>query len=399
MQTNSRWLPLLLGGLAAIGPLSIDIYLPAFPAIEATFHTPEGSAQNTLAAFFAGLAVGQLVQGALADRLGRRVPLLVALAVYTLASLGCALAPGIGFLSTMRAAAAFGGAASMVIPRAIVRDLADGHAAAKLMSQLMLVMGVAPIVAPTIGSVILRLGSWRLIFWTDVVYGLVCLLVVWRALPETLEPARRMRAGLAGLLTRYILVSRDRGFLTFAGLGGFAMFGLFSFIAGSPPVFIEEYHLGATAYGLLFGLAAGGFIAGSQINPHLVRRFGPLLVLRAAVWLYLGVTLVFAGLAFVGGFGVASVVAPVMAALFCLGFVNPNAAVGALSGHAAQAGTASALMGTLQFILAAISGTAVGWLTDGTARPMAALMVVGAVFAVICDLCQPRASSRPRSAG
>ncbi len=390
MQTTSRWMPVLLGSLAAIGPLSIDIYLPAFPAIEASFQAPLGSAQNTLAAFFAGLAVGQLVQGALADRFGRRGPLLVALGIYTAASLGCALAPGIGFLSAMRALAAFGGAAGMVIPRAIVRDLADGHAAAKLMSQLMLVMGVAPIIAPTIGSGILRLGSWRLIFWVDVVYGLTCLLVVWRALPETLEMARRTHAGLAGLAARYVMVVRDRGFLSFASLGGFAMFGLFAFIAGSPPVFIEEYQVGATVYGMLFGVSAAGFIAGSQVNPYVVRRFGAIAVLQVATWVYLAVTLVFAAFAFVGGFGVASVVLPVMAALFCLGFVNPNAAVGALSGHATQAGSASAVMGTLQFVLAAISGTLVGWLTDGTARPMAGLMVTGAICAVIADLCRPR---------
>ena len=222
MQASSRWLAPLLGFLTAVGPLSTDMYLPAFPAIEASYGAPEGTAQITLASWFAGLAVGQIAQGTMADRMGRRVPLMAGLALYTLASAGCALAPTLATLTIMRAVAAFGGSASMVLPRAIVRDLADGHAAARLMSQLMLVMGVAPI--------------------------------------------------LLGMST--------------------------------------------------------------------------------------------------------------------LGFIMPNTAVGALSRHAAHAGSASALLGTIQFLFAAISGVLMGWLTDGTARPLAAMMLLGAVLATIADACR-----------
>ncbi len=385
----SRWLPILLGCLTAVGSLSVDIYLPAFPAIEASYRAPAGSAQLTLAAFFAGLAVGQLAQGTLADRFGRRLPLLAGLVVYTIASAGCALSPNIATLSAMRALAAFGASAGMVIPRAVVRDLADGPAAARLMSQLMLVMGVAPIVAPTLGGVLLNIGAWPLIFWADALYGLACVALIWFWLPETLPPQRRARLGFAGLAVRYIGVLQDRGFLAFALLGGSAMFGLYAFIAGSPPVFIGHYHLGPAAYGVLFGLSAAGFITGSQANYHVVRRFGAPRVLRAAVRLYLAATLALAGFAWVGGFGVATVVFPVMVSMFCLGCVSPNAAVGALSKHASQAGSASAMMGTIQFVLAAISGSAIGWLTDGTARPMATLMVAGAACAVLADLFRP----------
>ncbi len=218
---------------------------------------------------------------------------------------------------------------------------------------------------------------------------MVCLALVWRGLPETLEVERRARLGFLDLMARYVAVLRDRGFLAYALLGGFAMFGLFAFIAGSPPVFIGHYHLGPSAYGLLFGLSAAGFIAGSQVNPHVVLRYGPAAVLRVAVRVYLCANLTLAAFAFAGGFGAVTVVLPVMAALFCLGFIIPNSAVGALSGHAAQAGSASAVMGTLQFILAAISGSAVGWLTDQTARPMAALMVTGAILAVVADFLRP----------
>lgn len=385
MRATSRWMPGLLGFLTAIGPVSTDIYLPAFPAIEASFVSGEGSAQITLASWFAGLAVGQVTQGTLADRFGRRAPLMVGLALYTLASIGCALAPSLGMLTAMRAMAAFGGSASMVIPRAVVRDLADGHAAAKLMSQLMLVMGVAPILAPTLGGAVLSVASWRVIFWFAAAYGLVSLGLVWAALPETLAPVRRVRLGLGGMAARYANVLTERHFLVHAAIGGFAMFGMFSYIGGSPPIYIERYGLGPAAYGAVFGFGAAGFILGSQINPRILHRFGGAAVLRAGVRGNLVATLVLAGFAFGGRFGPWSVFLPTVVALFCMGFVQPNATVGALSRHAAHAGTASALMGTMQFILAAISGTAVGWLTDGSARPMAALMVLGAVCAVVAD--------------
>ena len=386
MRASSRGMPALLGFLTAIGPLSTDMYLPSFPSIEATYHAPSGTAQITLAAWFAGLAVGQITQGSLADRYGRRAPLIVGLAIFTLASIGCALAPSLAFLSVMRAIAAFGGSASMVIPRAVVRDLADGHAAARLMSQLMLVMGVAPILAPTMGGAVLSIGSWQAIFWFGSVYGGCSLLLVWRMLPETLEPQRRVKLGLAGLLMRYISVFKDRGFLVHASIGGLCMFGLFAYLGGSPPVFIGLFQLSPPVYGMLFGLCAGGYILASQINPYILHRVGAPRVLRIAVRIYLVATIILAGFAFVGGYGLLSVFLPIWVSMFCMGFVTPNAAVGALSGHAGHAGSASALMGTMQFILAAISGTLVGMLTDGTARPMAALMVLGAASAVCADL-------------
>ena len=196
------WLPALLGLLTAVGPISTDMYLPAFPAIEAALGGRPGTAQVTLATWFLGLAVGQVTQGSLADRFGRRAPLIAGTALYTLASAGCAVAPDLATLSTMRFLAALGGSASMVIPRAIVRDLADGHAAARLMSRLMLVMGVAPILAPTAGGLVLATLGWQAIFWLATLYGVACLLLVWRLLPETLPPTGRARLGAAEMLAR-----------------------------------------------------------------------------------------------------------------------------------------------------------------------------------------------------
>ena len=386
MQATSRWLAPLLGFLTAVGPLSTDMYLPAFPAIEASYGAPEGTAQITLASWFAGLAVGQITQGTLADRLGRRRPLMIGLVVYTLASAGCALAPNLTVLTILRAVAAFGGSASMVLPRAIVRDLADGHAAARLMSQLMLVMGVAPILAPTLGGLMLSVATWHAIFWFAAAHGLLALLVVWQVLPETLAPARRVRLGLAGLLSRYGVVLQDRNFVLYMAIGSFVMFSMFAYLSGSPPVYIQLFGLSPPVYGMLFGLCAAGFIFGAQINPALIHRFGAARVLRVAVRLFLAATLLLTVLAFAGGVGgIAGVFVPILLGMSTLGFIMPNTAVGALSRHANQAGSASALMGTVQFIFAAISGSLMGVLTDGTARPMAAMMLLGAICATVAD--------------
>ena len=380
----------MLGFLTAVGPLSTDMYLPAFPAIEASYGAPEGTAQITLAAWFAGLAIGQLTQGSLADRFGRRGPLIAGLALYTLASAACAIAPTLGWLTAMRAVAAFGGSASMVLPRAVVRDLADGHAAARLMAQLMLVMGVAPILAPTLGGLLLGVASWHVIFWFAAAHGGISLLLVSRLLPETLPHNRRIRLGVAGLLSRYLEVLRERTFFLNVAIGGCALFALFAYLGGSPPVYLQLYRLPPPVYGVLFGLCAAGYIAGAQINPVLLRRFGASRVLRAFVRLYLAANILLTGFAFAGGFGVVSVFVPIFLGMSCMGFITPNTTVAALSRHATHAGSASALMGTIQFLLAAVSGSVVGLLTDGTARPMAALMLLGATCAVVADALRTR---------
>jgi len=384
------WLPFLLGLLTAVGPISTDMYLPAFPAIEAALGGRAGTAQVTLATWFLGLAIGQITQGTLSDRFGRRAPLIGGIALYTVASVGCAVAPDLTTLSLMRLLAAFGGSASTVIPRAIVRDLSDGHAAARMMGQLMLVMGVAPILAPTLGGFVLATLGWQAIFWLVALYGAICGVVVWRVLPETLPPARRVRLGLAEQLARYGAILGERGFITHATTGGFAMFGLFAYIGGAPDVFIARFHLSPTLFGMLFGACAAGFIAASQINPSLTRQFGPGPVMRWAIRVYVVATLAMTVIAIAGVGPWWSIAAPVLLAMTSMGFVLPNAAVGALSGHARHAGSASALMGTMQFCLGAVSGLLVGVLADGTARPMALLMFFGAAGAAIADLSRPK---------
>ena len=384
------WLPILLGVLTAVGPASTDMYLPAFPAIEASLHEPPGSAQLSLATWFAGLAVGQITQGTLSDRYGRRRPLIVSTALYTLSCAACALAPSILALSGFRFLSAVAAAAGMVIPRAVVRDLADGHAAAVLMSRLMLVMGAAPILAPTIGGAVLVFANWRWIFWILTLYGAGCFVLVCVALPDTLPPDRRSRLSAGEQIGRYVQILRDRGFLTHAALGGCGTFAFFAYLGGSSPVFIDGFSWTPSQYGGLFGACALGLVAAAQINARILPRFGPSAILRVAARADLIAMVALTALAFAGVHRLEAVIPPLLIFVSCQGFVNPNATVGALSRHAAHAGSASALMGMGQFLLGAISGLLVGLFTDGTARGMAALMLVGAAGMVVAEGLRPR---------
>lgn len=388
--TTPRWLPVLLGYFIAVGPAATDMYLPAFPAVERSFGTAPGTAQLTLAAWFAGLAVGQITQGTLSDRFGRRAPLIAGTALFTLAAIGCAMAPTLGWLSVFRALGAVGASAGMVIPRAMVRDLADGQHAAILMSRLVLVMGVAPILAPSIGGAVLVFANWRVIFWVLATYGGVAFLLAWRVLPETLLPPRRSHLRLAEQLSRYGTILRERGFLTHAAMGASGTFCMFSYLAGSSPVFIDGFGLTPSEYALIFGLCSCGLVAGSQINARLLPKLGLPFMLRLIARISLTATATLAMLAFTGVHVLALIVAPIFVALSCQGFSNGNTAVGALSRHAGSAGSASALMGTAQFTLGATSGLLVGIFTDGTPRGMAALMLCGSLGAVIADLLRPR---------
>ncbi len=387
------WLPWLLGFLTAIGPASIDMYLPAFPAIEASFGAPTGSAQITLASYFAGLAFGQISQGTLSDRFGRRGPIMVGTAIYALASVGAALSPSIFWLAIFRAISAFGGAAGSVIPRAMVRDLATGHEAAVMMSQLTLVLGVAPILAPSIGGAVLIFGSWRWIFWILAAYACTCCAVVYFLLPDTLPPEHRIALHPAQQLRRYAAILRDRWFLSHAAMACCASISFFAYLSGSSPVFIRGFGLSPSGYALLFGLCSVTLIANSQINARLVRRVGPSRVLRVVSRVHLCATALLALAAFWPQPSFYAVLAPLLVAVGCMGFLNPNTVVGALTHQAHQAGSASAVMGTGQFLLGAVGGLLVGFVSDGTPRGMAALMVLGSIGLVIADLLRPIATA------
>ncbi len=388
LRPITKKLPLLLGFLIAVGPISTDMYLPAFPSIARAFHN-SAAPQYSLAAYFVGLAFGQMTQGALSDRLGRRAPLLVGLIIYTFASIGCALSWSIGSLVVFRFLAALGCSAGVVIPRAMVRDLADGAKAAKLFSQLMLVMGVAPIVAPLLGSVFVQMGNWRMIFGFATLYGVLAVAAVWFLLPDTLAPERRTRLGVVPVLLRYSGILGERAFLTHALVGAFTSACLFAYLAATPQIFITGYGWSSTGFAALFGVNSIAYIGYSQLVPPLVNRFGVAPVITAAGLVLLAACVALVGFAF-HPLGPYAIVAGLLLSEVGFGLLTPCAMVGALSRHQAHAGSASALLGTMQYTGGAIAGLAMGGLADGTVRPMAVAMLLCAAAVVLAASLRPR---------
>ncbi|MFV3376680.1 multidrug effflux MFS transporter [Pseudomonas sp. NY11226] len=374
---------LILGALSAFGPLAIDFYLPAFPAMAQAFATDEKHVQATLAAYFLGLSIGQLAYGPVADRFGRRLPLMFGVTLFTLASLACAYAPNLDTLVLARFVQALGGCAGMVLSRAIVSDKCDPVASAKVFSQLMLVMGLAPILAPMLGGVLVNLAGWQSIFLALSLFSAGCLLAVSLGLPESL-PEHIPRQPLSGALRQYLRLLADRAFLGHALTGGIAIAGMFAYIAGSPFVFIKLYGVPAEHYGWLFGTNAAGFILVAQVNARLLARRGPAFLLTRAVWLYLVAGLVLLGVAALRPAQLWPLLIPLFICIASLGCIIPNASACAMSGQGARAGSASALMGCVQFSVAAGAAALVGLLHDGSAVPMA--MVISLCGALVVSV-------------
>jgi len=278
----------------------------------------------------------------------------------------------------------------MVIARAVVRDRSEGHAAAIMMSRLVLVMGVAPILAPTIGGAILAFAHWRVIFWVLAAYGAICVVTAWKVLPETLPPDRRLRLSFTGQVARYMMILREKTFLTHAIMGGCSTFCMFAYLSGCSPVFEDGFGLNPSEFALIFGGCAVALVCCSQLNARLLPRVGLSRMLTNVARISCCGTLVLLIVAFSNVHVLWAVVAPLVVVIGCQGFNNANSSAGALSRHGAHAASASALMGTFQFSLGASSGVLVGFLTDGTPRGMAAMMFCGMLGAVIADRFRPR---------
>ena len=376
-------LVIVLGAVNAIGPLSIDMYLPAFPDIAKDLDVSASQVQLTLTACVAGLALGQLFIGPLSDRFGRRLPLIAAMSTYAVASILCALAPSVLILTGLRFVQGLAGAGGVVIARATVRDLHSGAAAVRLFSSLMLVTGLAPILAPLLGGQILSFGSWRGIFVVLTAASASIAVLVALALHETLPPERRSTHGLSRTLQVMRALLKDPWFVGHGLAGGLGFGALFAYISGSSFVLQGIYGVSPQLYSVLFAMNGLGLIAGSQINARAVGRYGPATLLRAglstiaASAVFLLIVVSFTDL------GVVAVLAPMFLIVSSLAFVMPNATALALADHAEVAGTASALLGTGQFVIGALVAPIVGAGGTDSAVPMATVMTIAALAALV----------------
>ena len=365
---------LILGALIAFAPLAIDMYLPAFPAIATHFGTGPGAVQATLAAYFIGIALGQSVVGPLSDRLGRLPPLLIGISAFALASLGAAHAPSIEWLVFARFCQALGGCAGIVISRAMVRDLFDERHSAQVYSLLMLVMGVAPILAPLLGGFLIAHFSWSFIFLFQAAFALVCLVAAWRGLGETLPHERRLKSSFKSVLYAYFALTQDRLYVAFTLVNAFISASMFAYITGASFIFISFYKVTPEQFALIFGGNAAGFILCAQVNAWLLRRFSGRAIMSVAVGAHLVVATTMLVLNLVT-FDMPWVLgATLFAQLAVSGFVGANAIAAAMSRAERNAGAAAALNGIVQFAMAALAGALVGYFDNGTPLSMAAVI-------------------------
>lgn len=385
---------LVLGGLTAVPPLSMDMYLPALPEVTQALGAPAATVQLTLTACLAGMALGQIVVGPMSDKWGRRRPLLIGLLIYIAATLICAFAPTASLLIGFRLLQGLAGAAGIVIARAVVRDLYDGVEMARFFSTLMLISGVAPVVAPLIGGQVLRFTDWRGIFAVLTVIGVLLTVVVWRKLPETLAPEHRHSGGTVEALRTMRGLLADRVFTGYMLAGGFAFAALFAYISASPFVVQEIYGASPQTFSLLFGINSIGLIVVGQINGKVL--VGRVSLDKALSWGLTFITLASAALLLMalGVFGDVGLV-PISAGLFVLmsamGLTMPNTNTLALLRTSHAAGSASALLGTSSFLVGAVVSPLVGIAGEHTAVPMGVVQLVCSLAAVACflGLCRP----------
>jgi MFS transporter, DHA1 family, multidrug resistance protein len=384
---------LILGLFTAAGPIGIDLYLPAFPAIQQSYAAETGQVQLTLVAFFVALALGQLLYGPLADRFGRRGPLAFGFSVFFAASIGAALSTSITALIVWRFLQGIGACAGMVISRSIARDLGSGERVARLFSLTVLVLGVSPILAPSVGAALLTVFPWKATFWFMAGFAIVALCVIAFALEESLAATNRAK-DLRAAFVAYARLLVDPHYLRPVLTGAFAQAGFFTYLAGSPAVLISLHGVSPTEYSLLFGLNAIALIGASQLSAPLLRRLPPGRIVGLFMSTYLVLALVLLTTTLLHLDGLIITVALLFFITACLGGSFPITAMQAIEHHPKAAGAASALMGAIQFGAGAVASIALSALANGTALPLAATIAGCAVLANAVHLIPPRS---PRS--
>ena len=387
-------LAVVLGLLSCIGPLAVDAYLPAFPAIVDDLRASESALQQSVGIYFVGLASGQLILGPVSDRLGRRWPLMFGAVVLMIGSLGCAFATDASQLIFWRLVQAIGGCAAMVISRAIVRDLFEPREGARFYSYMMLIGGLAPVLAPIIGGALLITFGWRSIFWFLALYGVLWLALVIMFLPESLPAEKRHPVSFGEVLRRYGLLLRDRQFVLYSLSGSLISAMMFAYIAGSPFVFMNLHGVKPEHFGFFFGANALGIMTLGQINRSLVVRYDMNRILRLVLCVAATAACLVCLATLTGWFGFPGILVPLFFAVASMGMVMPLATALAMAPHGAMAGNASALFGVMMFGISGLSGFAVSALHNGTAWPMGIIIAVCGTGALIANIVL-----RPKFAG
>lgn len=377
-------LVVLLGVLTAFAPLSIDMYLPALPALETYFKASEGAVQLTLALFIVGFSLGQTIYGPLADRFGRKPPLYIGMLVYTLTSGACALAASVGALMALRLLQSLGACAGSVISRAMVRDLFPPEETRRVYSALILVMGVSPLIAPLFGAYMLLWFGWKSIFLSVMTVGALATAGMFLRLPETLPSVRPLSFGYIRSTYRDLL--KDRFFLGSTLATGFSSAGMFAYIAGSPFIFINLFGVRPDRFSWLFGINAAAVVIGAQVNGRMLHRQAPEHVMKYAAFVQAASGILLVAVHFAGAESLITLAVPLFLYMCTIGFVFPNAVALALAEHGEVAGMASALLGTIQFSMASISILALGIINSTTAFPMSAIICFCGVMGVAMHL-------------
>ena len=365
---------LMLGALAALPAVTTDMYLPSLPAVAADLHTSQAAVQFTMSGMLIGAAVGQLVIGPFSDRFGRRLPLLIGISLHIVVSLLCAVAPGIGALIALRILQGFFNAAAGVVTIAVIRDRFVGSDAARLLSRLMLVIGLAPLLAPTIGQAVAGIWQWRAVFVALALIGLALVLIVWRFMPETLPADRRRQSGGPSVFRGYRVLLKDRHFLALAFIPGLGMAVIMSYVVGSPFVFQDEYGLTPGQYALVFAVNGVAMVLSAQANAALVHRSSPMRILRVAVPVLLVLSLLLPVIILTGLGGVFGLSAVLWLVLGMHGLIAANSTVTALGNYGHMAGSAAALIGALQVGVAGVVSPLVG-VFGGRALAMSGVII------------------------
>lgn len=373
----------ILSALMAFASVSTDVYLPGLPAMAASLHASAGMVEMTISGYLVGFSLGQLFWGPVGDRFGRRLPIAFGLALFVIGSAGCALANDAVTMIAWRAIQAAGACASVVLARAMVRDMYAGHRAAQMMSILMTVMAIAPLVGPTIGGAILHFASWRAIFWALGGFG-VATLIALHWLPETLPPARRNGQPLGQAMLGYRDLLRNKRLLGYAGAGGFYYGGIYAYIAGTPFAYITYYHVSPQHYGFVFSAGVFGIMLTNTINSRIVRRFGSDAIMRAGTTGIAVASVVLGIDAYTGFGGLWGLAVPLFIYVGLTGFVVANSIAGALGCFPHRAGATSALVGAMQYGTGIFSSALVGALADGTPWPMGLVIGVAGIGSMLC---------------